>query len=60
LGEVLGNGPLDWGKPRRRQALGAGKVLAAVVQKGRLFERAHPDVTVLRRRGCHPIFAAGL
>lgn len=37
--------------PARRRQLAAGKILAAVVQKGRLFERAHPDVTVLRNRG---------
>lgn len=37
--------------PGRRRVLEAGKVVAAVVQKGRLFERAHPDVSVLRRRG---------
>ena len=34
-----------------RRALAPEKVLAAVVQKGRLFERAHPDLTVVRRRG---------
>jgi Peptidase family M28 len=34
-----------------RRALQPGRVLVAVVQKGRLFERAHPDVTVVRRRG---------
>ncbi|MGH6900532.1 MAG: M28 family metallopeptidase [Geminicoccaceae bacterium] len=34
-----------------RRALEPGRVLAAVVQKGRLFERAHPDLTVVRRRG---------
>jgi hypothetical protein len=37
--------------PLRTQELGAGNILAAVVQKGRLFERAHPEVTVLRNRG---------
>jgi hypothetical protein len=37
--------------PARRRQLATGKILAAVVQKGRLFERAHPDVTVLRNRG---------
>ena len=34
-----------------RRALAPDRVLAAVVQKGRLFEQAHPDVTVVRRRG---------
>jgi hypothetical protein len=34
-----------------RRTLAPDRVLAAVVQKGRLFERAHPDVTVVRRRG---------
>jgi len=37
--------------PLRVRELGAGNILAAVVQKGRLFERAHPEVTVLRNRG---------
>jgi Peptidase family M28 len=34
-----------------RRTLAPEKVLAAVVQKGRLFERAYPDLTVVRRRG---------
>ena len=34
-----------------RRALAPDRVLAAVVQKGRLFEQAHPDVTVVRDRG---------
>jgi hypothetical protein len=35
----------------RPQSLKAGAVLAAVIQKGRLFQAAHPDVPVLRDRG---------
>jgi Peptidase family M28 len=35
----------------RHRVLNAGNVPAAVVQKGRLFERAHADVSVVRRRG---------
>ena len=31
--------------------ISTGNILAAVVQKGRLFQRAHPDVTVIRDRG---------
>ena len=37
--------------PASRRELRAGQVLAAVVQKGRLFQRAYPDVPVLRDRG---------
>jgi hypothetical protein len=34
-----------------RWELRRGQILAAVVQKGRLFQRAYPDVPVLRDRG---------
>jgi len=37
--------------PLVTRELGAGNILAAIVQKGRLFEQAYPDVTVLRNRG---------
>lgn len=37
--------------PSQRRELQAGRILAAVVQKGRLFQQAYPDVTVLRNRG---------
>ena len=37
--------------PSRRREFQAGKILVAVVQKGRLFQQAYPDVTVLRDRG---------
>lgn len=37
--------------PSHHCELQAGKALAAVVQKGRLFQQAYPDVKVLRDRG---------
>ncbi|KAA1052473.1 M28 family metallopeptidase [Azospirillum argentinense] len=37
--------------PQQERTLAPDHVLAAVVQKGRLFERAYPEVTVLRNRG---------